>query len=232
MQKCVSIVVAYFVACASSAPTPPDGGTNASSDAGALDGGVTNDAGGTSACSLAANTSASGTVTSGCNLLVRDTTSCTADRVDAGLSGYWLKFSCRVVLAPVTVSGVPHVQLTADSRPDYTSYYFGSGNACYDATAPTVPNPNVIAAKSILMSVPVTPNTTSQTMPGGAVGLALNGVSIFDNEAAPGDDIYTETQTFDTCRAHPTPNSTYHYHSEPYAISYDDANFIGVMRDG
>jgi hypothetical protein len=24
----------------------------------------------------------------------------------------------------------------------------------------------------------------------------------------------------------------YHYHSEPYSISYNDSNFIGVFRDG
>ncbi|HNI61326.1 MAG TPA: YHYH protein, partial [Pseudomonadota bacterium] len=49
---------------------------------------------------------------------------------------------------------------------------------------------------------------------------------------APGDDIYREAMTFDRCGAHPTPTSAYHYHSEPYSISYNDSNFIGVMRDG
>jgi hypothetical protein len=64
------------------------------------------------------------------------------------------------------------------------------------------------------------------------VGLALNGVPIFGNFAAPGDDIYEEAQTFDRCGAHPQNTGKYHYHGEPYAISYDDSNFIGVMRDG
>src|SRR4051812_39198947 len=31
---------------------------------------------------------------------------------------------------------------------------------------------------------------------------------------------------------HPQGTGIYHYHSEPYALSYDDGNFIGVMRDG
>ena len=46
------------------------------------------------------------------------------------------------------------------------------------------------------------------------------------------DDIYQEAKTFDRCGGHPEGTGVYHYHSEPYAISYDDDNFIGVMRDG
>src|SRR5205823_11194833 len=57
-------------------------------------------------------------------------------------------------------------------------------------------------------------------------------VALFSNVAAPGDDIYLEAATFDPCRAHPTQTGVYHYHSEPYAISSNDSNLIGVMRDG
>lgn len=65
----------------------------------------------------------------------------------------------------------------------------------------------------------------------GVVGVAINGVSLFDNTAAPGDDIYQEALSFDPCQGHPA-GSKYHYHSEPYSISYNDSNLIGVMRDG
>jgi hypothetical protein len=64
------------------------------------------------------------------------------------------------------------------------------------------------------------------------VGLAVNGVPIFGNFAAPGDDIYQEAKTFDRCGGHPQFSGEYHYHSEPYAITYDDDAFVGVMRDG
>src|SRR5438477_1446097 len=66
----------------------------------------------------------------------------------------------------------------------------------------------------------------------GPVGLAVNGVAIFDNQAAPGDDIFTEARSFDRCGGHPAPGGAYHYHSEPYAISSDDSRLIGVLRDG
>jgi hypothetical protein len=80
------------------------------------------------------------------------------------------------------------------------------------------------------MTVPLTPNTT-QTMTMGSVGLAVNGVLLFDNRAAPGDDIYLEAGSFDRCGGHPN-DTGYHYHSEPLAISQDDARLVGVLRDG
>ena len=64
------------------------------------------------------------------------------------------------------------------------------------------------------------------------MGVGLNGVPLFSNNAAPPDDIYLEVRTFDRCGAHPTNTGAYHYHSEPYSITYDDSNFIGVLRDG
>ena len=84
------------------------------------------------------------------------------------------------------------------------------------------------------MTVPFAPAavTSPVATAEGAIGMALNGVVIFDNTAAPGDDIYNEEATFDKCDGHPEMTSRYHYHTEPSAISNSDANFIGVMRDG
>ena len=36
---------------------------------------------------------------------------------------------------------------------------------------------------------------------------------------------------FDRCGAHPQMAGAYHYHADPYAISYNDSNFVGVMPD-
>lgn len=80
--------------------------------------------------------------------------------------------------------------------------------------------------------MPRTPNTTAGRQRSAIVGIAVNGVAIFGNYAAPGDDIYTEARTFDRCGAHPQGGGVYHYHSEPYAITNDDDRFAGVMLDG
>jgi hypothetical protein len=187
----------------------------------------------TGTCTLTANTTETSTVSpSGCPVLTRDTSACEAERKAQGLSGHWLHFSCRVSLSSTTTNGVKVVRAQADGQPDYKSFYFSTTNACYEAYSGSTRNPNSIAVKSYTLDFPVAQDTMSQAMRGAILGLALNGVPIFGNFAAPGDDIYTEARTFDRCGAHPQNTGTYHYHSEPYALSYDDARFIGVMRDG
>jgi len=197
-------------------------------------GGTPSGTGTGSGCTLAENTTATATLSpSGCAVLNRDTSSCMASRQAAGLSGYWLKFSCRVTLTKTTQSGVDVVQAKSDGQPDYPSNYFQTTNACYEAYSGGIQNPNLISAQSYTVSFPLSPNTTSQTMQGVAVlGMVLNGVPVFGNFAAPGDDIFQEARTFDKCGAHPQGTGAYHYHSEPYSVTYDDSNFVGVMRDG
>lgn len=188
----------------------------------------TSEAESTSGCTLIENTSQTATVnTAGCHVLSRDTSACDDARRTAGFSGYWLKFSCRVSLK---MQGNT-VQAESDNRPDYKSFYFPKSDACYE-TQSGVQNPNQIAVQKLNVSFPLSPDSTSQQMRGAIVGLSLNGVGIFGNFAAPGDDIFNEAMTFDSCGAHPQNSGVYHYHGEPYAISNNDSNFIGVMRDG
>ncbi len=196
---------------------------------------ASSDAGGdaaTNACTLTANTLATATVTNGCALLTRDTSSCAEARRAQGLSGAWLKFSCRVTLTNMPAGATPFVLAASDSRPDYLSNYFPANDPCYTPFVPRQMNPNRIAARQTLVRVPTTTNMTATRQGLGPIGVAVNGVAIFNNQAAPGDDIFREADTFDRCAAHPAPDSTYHYHSEPYAISSDDANLIGVLKDG
>lgn len=181
-------------------------------------------------CTLNDNTTVIGTPSpNDCGLLDRDTSACDASRGALGLTGYWLKFSCRVTLGK---SG-SNVTAQSDGQPDYKSNYFANANPCHETYTGGIQNPNTIAAQSYSLTFPASPNTTAQTMNGTAVvGLSINGVPIFGNFAAPGDNIFDEAATFDRCGAHPQNTGKYHYHSEPYAITYDDSSFVGVMRDG
>ena len=200
---------------------------------GDLGGGGGADLGGTGdTCTLTANTTPTSTVTNGCALLARDTSSCTAARTAQGLGGAWLRFSCRVTLTKKTGASGDYVQAASDGQPDYTSNYFPQASPCWAAYTPAFPDPNTIGAQTIALAIPLAPGTTNTTMGLGAVGIAVDGVSIFDNQAAPGDDIFTEAGSFDRCGGHPAPGGVYHFHGEPYAISSDDANLIGVLRDG
>src|SRR4051812_12859103 len=103
-----------LVACSSSATAPNDLAVSDLAEA---------------ACALAANTSATSTVTNGCALVDRDTSACKAARTAQGLTGSWLSFSCRVTLTQMST----YVLAAADSRPDYTSNYFAATDACYAA---------------------------------------------------------------------------------------------------
>ncbi len=190
------------------------------------------EASGSEDCILTANTSPTSIATNDCTLLGRDTSPCMESRMSAGLTGLWLEFSCRVTVTPTTIDGKQHVRLQADSQPDYPSNYFPEDHPCYRAYVPPEPNPNTIFPRSIVMDVPVIPDTSIQPMPPGTVGLSLNGIPLHSNRAAQGMDIYIAALSYDQCAGHPTAMDVYHYHSEPYSISYDDANFIGVMRDG
>ena len=194
------------------------------SDGGVADLGAGSDAG---SCALTANTTPAG-VDNGCARLARDTSACRAQRQAAGLSGAWLGFSCAVTLS----SGASAVQVSATSEPDYRSNYFATTGGCWEDFTPAFPDPNRIAAQNLVLQIPTSPSSAGQTMGFGAVGVAVNGVAIFDNQAAPGDDIFREAASFDRCQGHPAPGGVYHYHSEPYAISADDASLIGVLRDG
>lgn len=186
-----------------------------------------------SACSLTANTSATSVISpSGCVVLQRDTTACQAARQAAGLSGVWLKFSCRVSLSLVTQGTGQAVQAVSDGQPDYLSNYFPKTNPCYESYTGAIQNPNTLAARNYTIPFPLAPTMNQQPMMDAVLGLARNGVPIFGNFAAPGDDIYQEAKTFDRCGAHPQMQGAYHYHSEPLSISYQDAHFIGVLRDG
>jgi hypothetical protein len=137
-----------------------------------------------------------------------------------------------VSLSKSTQGGAEVVMAAADGQPDYESEYFPMSNACYVDEPGGVHNPNDIAVQTYVVQLPLAPDTSSQPMTGAVVGLALNGVPVFGNFAAPGDDIYMEAVSFDRCGGHPQMTGAYHYHGEPYAISYEDDAFIGVMRDG
>jgi hypothetical protein len=165
---------------------------------------------------------------SGCHVLSRDTSACQAEREAAGFSGFWLRFSCRVTLS----EAASVIKAASDGQPDYPSNYFAETDPCHEDYTGAIQNPNQIYPKSYVLQFPLAPDQSAQKMQVAVVGLALNGVPIFGDFAAPGDDIYQEAKTFDRCGGHPQMSGVYHYHAEPYALTDDDANFIGVMRDG
>jgi hypothetical protein len=130
-----------------------------------------------------------------------------------------------------------------------------SSNGCpgYDWTSQTTPNKAQEQTKTV--KLPLQPRisknlyavgiknidgTTNTSPVLGAIGIAINGVSIYGNSDADSRDAYVyEGQTFDFCGGHPQQQGEYHYHSEPDAkcgIIKDESgkhsSLFGFMYDG
>jgi hypothetical protein len=98
-------------------------------------------------------------------------------------------------------------------------------------------NPNSIAAQSISFTLPKpTAAASPSCLNGGAIGVALNGVEIFDGlDALNRDAVAHETQ--DACSGHPQQQSVYHYHDDPICLwdkasSTKPSGLFGYALDG
>jgi hypothetical protein len=96
-------------------------------------------------------------------------------------------------------------------------------------------NPNAIATQQIAFSLPPSPAAAAipQCVPMGMIGVALNGVAIFNAlDAAGRDAVAHEVQ--DHCSGHPERSGQYHYHGPTACLSAIKANnaLIGYALDG
>ncbi len=133
------------------------------------------------------------------------------------------------------------IVITTTDVPDHKSMYFETSDDRYENyNEPNNPdfkkNPNLIEVQNYVLTIPRFPaeatNKTSTSLD--AFGVAVNGVVFFNQEAAPGDDILEELNTFDQYEGHPQNQGAYHYHIEPIWLTQtlgDDA-FMGLLLDG
>ena len=84
------------------------------------------------------------------------------------------------------------------------------------------------------MTIPIIPTeaTNKEETELGAVGMALNGVPIYNDYEGGGLLQENAWGTFDASGAHPGPNEDYHYHCEGTYLTVDNNNLIGFLRDG
>jgi len=95
-------------------------------------------------------------------------------------------------------------------------------------------NPNRIAAQSMVLRVPLTPQAASASdTPMGVMGVAVNGVALFNQYAAGRSPLTGEIATFDRFNGHPQQSGMYHYHIEPvYLTAQGSSRLVGVLLDG
>ncbi len=161
------------------------------------------------------------------------TSSTTTTSSSAAKPAMYNRFQSAVT---ITVDGT-NVVLKSNSVPDHKSPYWGTSNALYEAPqAGMIPNPNLIVSQSLTLRVSMNPAIASATSdtPLGPIGMAINGVPLFNQYAAGRSPLNGEIISFDRYNGHPQQSGQYHYHMEPFWLTTANgaSSLIGVLLDG
>jgi hypothetical protein len=141
----------------------------------------------------------------------------------------------------ITVGG-DHLKLESHNLPNHPTAVFPDVFRALDG------NPNFVQEQADTWYLPFVPrkkpellamtaNNANQALPGGPIGVAVNGVIFFNpfDHIAEADAVWR----LDRCCGHPAPNSAYHYHKYPVCVKSpwtDDGSahspVIGFAFDG
>ncbi|WP_339923915.1 YHYH protein [uncultured Cyclobacterium sp.] len=135
----------------------------------------------------------------------------------------------------VQVNG-DNLTINSTGLPDHKTPYWGKGHEMYEEfPGRNHANMNTsMISFNYSMTIPILPNESSfkEETELGPVGMALNGVPIYNDYEGGGLLQENAWGTFDASGGHPGPREDYHYHSEGAYLTVDDANLIGFLRDG
>lgn len=199
----IASVAAAMIACGSSSASPTAPSTTA-----------------TTASSTTAGSSTPST-----------TTQAGTSSTSSTLPAIYSRFRSAVM---VSISGST-VTLVSQAVPDHRSPYWGTSHALYEAPhSGMAPNPHSIQAQTLTLRVAASPAISGMTdTPLGPIGMAINGVPLFNQYAAGRQPLTSEIVSFDRYNGHPAPSNQYHYHFEPLAITNGNTSgLVGVLLDG
>lgn len=135
-----------------------------------------------------------------------------------------------------------YVVIKTNGIPDHKSpYYQGTQwSDKYEAYKGTNPkwsqNPNKIASFSFTFKIPLNPGVDAAhaATPLGPIGVAVNGVAMFNQYAAQRAVLTDEINSFDQYNGHPQQQGNYHYHIEPVYITANKGKdaLVGFLLDG
>ena len=136
-----------------------------------------------------------------------------------------------------------YVVIKSTGRPEHKSpYYLGTQweSTLYEAYNGPNPNfvlnPNRISEFSMTYKIPLNPaqNLSHPSTPMGPIGVAINGVALFNQYAGGGAPLTNEINSFEQYGGHPQQQGQYHYHIEPYYITSQrsDSTLLGFLLDG
>lgn len=137
-----------------------------------------------------------------------------------------------------------YITIKTTGQPDHKSVYYPTANALYEAFSGTtfggntfVKNPNTIASRTYTFKIPLNPQVSSNhaATPLGAMGVAINGIPLYNQYAAPNQPLTNEVMSFDKYYGHPTATGSYHYHVEPLyltTVKVTKSSLMGFLLDG
>lgn len=133
------------------------------------------------------------------------------------------------------------VTIVSNGLPNHTSPYWEESNPLHiDQVVGDHTTPGRISEGSFTVTLPLYPELASSSSATGlgAIGIAVSGPPIFNDEEGPNRPFDEPTATgLDYAGAHNGP-SGYHYHLESSdvpentTLSYDDEKLVGIMADG
>lgn len=132
--------------------------------------------------------------------------------------------------------------VTSNDLPNHKSVYY-QNTPWQDSMYAPYNNPDFksnnvsIQSQNLTFRIPAKPKaaTVHQATPGGPIGIALNGVSFFNQYNGMGQKLTTEIYSFDQYNGHCAPvMHDYHYHVEPtYLTQTKGSNaLLGFLLDG
>lgn len=136
------------------------------------------------------------------------------------------------------------IYIKTKDLPDHKSTYYPTSNALYEAFSGTTfggvtfsKNPNSIVEQSVTIKIPANPQVDAahSTTPLGIIGIAINGIALFNQYAAMSAPLTNEIGGFDKYWGHPQNSGVYHYHVEPVyltTIKYTKSSLMGFLLDG
>jgi hypothetical protein len=130
------------------------------------------------------------------------------------------------------------IVVESEGTPDHNSpYYDDARYVPYDGTNASFNlNPNRIREQQFVFRIPVTPSEAGNKSATqlGPIGVALNGVAIYNQYAGPNQPLTNEIDSFDQYNGHPQQSGQYHYHVEPLHLteSFGKESLVGFLLDG
>lgn len=136
------------------------------------------------------------------------------------------------------------IYIKTKDLPDHKSAYYATTNPLYEAYSGLTfggntfnKNPNLIVEQTGTFKIPLNPavNSAHPATPLGPIGVAINGVALFNQYAGPSRPLTAEITSFDKYYGHPQQSGMYHYHVEPLfltTVKSTKSGLMGFLLDG